>query len=31
MSRVRLAVLLAFVFACTDQNDPTDPAGHGES
>ncbi len=25
MSRARLAVLLAFVFACTDQNDPIDP------
>ena len=23
MSRMRLAVLLAFVFACTDQNEPT--------
>jgi len=25
MSRMRLALLLAFTFACTDQNDPTDP------
>ena len=25
MSRLRLAVLLAFVYACTDQNEPTDP------
>ena len=27
MSRTRLAVLLAFVFACTDQNEPDRPAG----
>jgi CxxC motif-containing protein (DUF1111 family) len=25
MSRLRLVVLLAFVFACTDRNEPTDP------
>jgi CxxC motif-containing protein (DUF1111 family) len=25
MSRMRLVVLLAFLFACTDQSDPTDP------